>query len=98
MSERRRIYTKEFKQEAIQLAISQNGNVSAVARNLGISQNLLNRWVREYKACQEHSFSGNGELKVLYEESRQLRKELADTRLERDILKKALATFSKPSQ
>jgi len=98
MSDRRRIYNREFKQEAIQLAISQNGNVSAVARNLGISQNLLNRWVREYKADRNYAFPGNGKLKAPAEELRQLRKELADTKLERDILKKALAIFSKPSQ
>ncbi len=98
MSDRRRIYNREFKQEAIQLAISQNGNVSAVARNLGISQNLLNRWVREYKADRNYAFPGNGKLKAPAEELRQLRKELADTKLERDILKKSLAIFSKPSQ
>jgi len=46
----RRRYTKEFKLEAIQLVKSQGGNASAVARNLGIDPNTLNRWIREYKA------------------------------------------------
>ena len=97
MTDRRRTYTKEFKMEAIQLVESQGGNASAVARNLGIKPNLLNRWIREYKADQEHAFPGLGNLKEPEEELRRLRKELADTKMERDILKKALGIFSKPS-
>lgn len=97
MAERRRRYTKDFKLEAIQLVLSQGGNASAVARNLGVKPNLLNRWIREYKADKEYAFPGLGKLKEPEEELRQLRKELADTKMERDILKKALAIFSKPS-
>ena len=95
---KRRIYTKEFKLEAIQLFESQGGNASEIARNLGISPNLLNRWIREYNSDKKHSFPGLGNLKEPEEELRKLRKELADTKMERDILKKALAIFSKPSR
>ena len=97
MSRQRRIYTKDFKMEAIQLVQSQGGNASAVARNLGIDPNTLNRWIREYKADTEYAFPGLGKLKEPEEEFRKLRKELADTKMERDILKKALGIFSKPS-
>ncbi len=93
----RRQYTKEFKQEAVQLVLSQGGNASVVARNLGLKPNMLNRWIREFKADSEHAFPGLGKLKEPDEELRRLRKELADTKMERDILKKALAIFSKPS-
>ena len=93
----RRLYTKEFKLEAIQLVESQGGNASQVARNLGISPNLLNRWIREYQSDTEYSFPGLGNLKEPEKELYELRKELADTKMERDILKKALAIFSKPS-
>jgi transposase len=96
MSNNRRRYTKEFKLEAIQLVLSKGSNASEVARNLGIHPNLLNRWIREYNSDQEHSFPGLGKLKES-DELRQLRKELAGTKMERDILKKALAIFSKPS-
>jgi len=92
---RRRTYTQEFKLEAIGLIDSRNGNASEVARNLGIKPNLLNRWLREYQADQQHSFPGLGKLKEPDEELRQLRKQLADAEEERDILKKALAIFSK---
>lgn len=92
---RRRTYTKEFKLEAIGLVESRNSNASEVARSLGIEPNVLNRWLREYKADQQHSFPGLGKLKKPEEELRQLRKRLADAEEERDILKKALAIFSK---
>ena len=92
---RRRKYTKEFKLEAIQLTESRGGNASEVARNLGVKPNMLSRWIREYKADQQHAFPGLGKLKEPEEELRQLRKRLADAEEERDILKKALAIFSK---
>lgn len=91
----RRTYTKEFKLEAVQLAESREGNASEVARNLGISPNVLNRWIREYHTDKQYAFPGLGKMKEPEEELRQLRKELADTKMERDILKKALAVFSK---
>ena len=93
----RRTYTKEFKLEAVQLAESRDGKVSDIARNLGISPNLLNRWIREHHADSQYAFPGHGKMKEPDEELRQLRKELADTKMERDILKKALAVFSKQS-
>ena len=97
MSKQRRRYTKQFKIEAVQLAESHEGNVSEVARNLGIHPNILNRWIREYKSDSEYSFPGLGKVKDSDELNR-LRKELAETKMERDILKKALAIFSKPSR
>ena len=93
--QRRKKYTKEFKLEAIQLVESRGGNASEVARNLGIRPNILNRWIREYEADNEHAFPGLGKLKEPDEELRRLRKELADMKMERDILKKALSIFSK---
>jgi len=95
---RRRKYTENFKREAVQLVETRGGNASAVARNLGLRPDLVNRWVREYEADKEHSFPGLGKRKEPEEELHKLRKELADTKMERDILKKALAIFSKTSQ
>ncbi len=95
--DQRRRYTKEFKLEAIQLVHSQGGNASAVARNLGIDPNTLNRWIREVKVDSEYAFPGLGNLKEPEKELYELRKELANTKMERDILKKALGIFSKPS-
>ena len=91
----RRKYTREFKLEAVQLALSRNGNVSKVARNLGVNPNMLNRWIREYRSDSQYAFPGLGKLKEPDEEIRKLKKELADTKMERDILKKALSIFSR---
>ena len=98
MTRHRRRYTKEFKLEAIQLVESSGKKGTEVARNLGIKPDVLNRWIREYHADEEYSFPGGGNLKAPDEELRMLRKKLADTEMERDILKKALAIFSKPSR
>ena len=98
MSEKRRQYTKEFKLEAVQLALNSQGAISNTARRLGIRSNLLSRWIREYKADKEHAFPGLGKLKEPDDELRRLRQELRDAEMERDILKKALAIFSKPSR
>ena len=97
MSRQMRKYNKEFKLEAIQLVEIQGGNASAVARDLGISPNLLNRWIREYNSNKKNAFPGLGKRKESEEEVYKLKKELADLKMERDILKKALSIFSKPS-
>ena len=94
----RRKYTKDFKMEAIQLVEQGSGNASEVARNLGVPPNLLNRWIRENREDSQYSFPGLGKLKEPDEQLRKLQKELADTKMERDILKKALAIFSKQSR
>ena len=91
----RRRYTKEFKLEAVHLALSRGGNASEVARNLDVNPNMLNRWIREYHADSQYAFPGLGKLKEPDEEIRKLKKELADTKMERDILKKALSIFSR---
>jgi transposase len=93
----RQNYTKEFKVEAVRLAESRDSKTVDIARNLGVSVNVLNRWIREYHADTQHTFPGHGKMKEPEEELRQLRKELADTKMERDILKKALAFFSRES-
>ena len=96
-SEPRRSFTREFKLECVQFALNSDKPVSQVARDLGIKENNLRRWVDEYREDPEHTFPGQGNLKGPEEELRELRKKLADVEMERDILKKALAIFSKPS-
>jgi|PlaIllAssembly_1097288.scaffolds.fasta_scaffold313899_2 transposase len=92
----RRRYTKEFKIEAIELVKSRPGRVSEVAENLGIHPMMLYRWIREYSDEPQYAFPGQGKLKLPDEELSRLLKENKDLKEERDILKKALAIFSKP--
>lgn len=94
----RRKYTKEFKIEAVRLAEDSDGSVDEVAHELGIHPNTLYKWRRQYLAHGGEAFPGRGKLKPADDEVRQLRRELARVRQERDILKKALAFFSRESR
>ena len=44
---KRRQYTDEYKSEAVRLTRQSGNTVAQVARNLGISDNVLYRWVSE---------------------------------------------------
>ncbi len=101
MAEQRknRHYTDDFKQEALRLAVRGDKSLTQVAEDLGIRRDLLQRWKREVRLADQdgqRAFPGHG--KPRDEEMAQLRKELAQTREERDILKKALAFFSRTSR
>lgn len=96
MSEgKRRKYDREFKVEAVKLVTGGGRAVTEVARNLGIHENLLYKWKEKYTEDMAHAFPGKGRLKPAEEEQRRMRRELAAVTQERDILKKALAIFSK---
>ena len=92
----RRLFTKDFKTEAVELANRSDKSMIEIATGLGIRPELLYRWKSEYKASQEHAFPGTGHLHDPDDEKvRRLERELRSTQEERDILKKALAIFSK---
>ena len=87
MGERRRRFSEEFKREAVRLAFEGSQPVSQVARELDVRPDMLRRWRRRLRG-EEATPS------VEAQEVGRLRRELARTREERDILKKALAIFS----
>jgi len=93
----RRKYDRDFILEAVKL-VQNGGKVKEVARNLGIHENQLYAWKRKQEADPENAFPGKGHLKPLEEELRQAKRELERTKQERDILKKAVAIFSKMPQ
>jgi transposase len=76
---RNRKYDKQFKDEAVRL----------------IHENLLRTWKRKYKEDPAGSFPGKGHLKPQDEEFKKLQKENTSLREDKEILKKALAIFSK---
>ena len=90
-----RKYTKEFKEEAVQLMNSKKTTITQISRNLGVSVSILYRWRSELEVDPNHAFPGKGKLKPDEQAYRKLSKELEQTRLERDILKKAVAFFAK---
>ena len=92
---RRRTYDKEFKLEAVRLVIEEGRSVASVERDLGTGQGVIYNWVREFTDDPEHAFPGKGKLKPPEQEVHDLKKELERVKRERDILKKAVAIFSK---
>lgn len=93
---RRRTFSQEYKHDAVQLACSSDEPVSQVARELGISPNLLSRGCREAKAEGGQAFPGPGRPKD--EELAHLKRELARVKKERDFLQEAAAFFAKGSR
>lgn len=94
MARKRRQYTREFKVEAVKLVTEGGLTIAQVARDLDISQSVLQRWKRQFATDPVYAFPGQGHLKPEAEELRQLRLENARLRQERDILKKAIAICS----
>lgn len=96
MGSTRRKFNREFKLKAVELSY-QRDNIKELAHELDIGPELLYRWRAELAEKPETSFPGNGKKNMAEEESEnaRLRKELADMRMERDILKKAVGIFSK---
>jgi len=93
--EEHRYFDKEFKYEAIRLMDGGKRSVRDIAKDLDVHPNLLHQWRRKYRADMEHAFPGKGHLKSPEEEIRRLQRENENLKEENDILKKALAIFSK---
>ena len=94
MSSKRKIYPREFKQEAVQLAQTSDKSTIELEDDLGITRGLLNKWKRELKQGGRDAFRGQGRRTEAEEELRRLRRENVILKQERDILKKALAIFT----
>jgi transposase len=95
MPKEQRTFPREFKLEAVQLAQKSGKSQAQVARDLGIADSTLHHWCKECAKTGEKAFPGSGKPAAGEEEIRRLRRELEVTRQERDILKKALAIFSR---
>jgi len=94
-SQGRRKFDREFKIETVRLITERGMSLAQVSRDLDIHENVLRKWRNQYAEDVHHAFPGKGRLKPEEEELRRLKRELADVKEERDILKKALAIFSK---
>lgn len=94
MAKKRKTYSREFKIETVKLITEGGESVSQVALDMGIHENTLYKWVRTLSAKPEAAFPGKGHMISEAEELRQLKKENDRLKMERDILKKAMAIFS----
>jgi transposase len=93
MERQRRIYSLDFKLKAVELS-NERGSLVSVANELNISTDNIKRWKKEFnkgKLTNKSVVIKSPEEQELI----RLRKELADIKLERDILKKAVGIFSK---
>lgn len=95
MSREKRNYTVDFKETAIQLSYAR-GSVVKICRELDIPTSVLSRWRKESNSYGKNSFPGKGNPKLTDEQKEiaELKKMIRNAELERDILKKAIATFS----
>jgi transposase len=94
---KRRKFSAEFKAETVRLVRDSDKSVTAVARELDLTETALRRWVQQAEVD-----AGRGPMGALTtserEELVQLRRETKRLRMERDILKKATAFFAKESE
>lgn len=96
MKRERRDFDKEFKMMAVNLCYT-GKSTKEVAEDLGIRADLVRRWKREHEEYRDGSFSGQGNPNLTSEQKEiaQLKRELREAQLKRDILKKAVSIFSK---
>ena len=91
---KRKIYSREFKIEAVGLITKKGYSIAEASRNLGIEYSVLRRWKNQLADDPQNAFPGKGKLKTPDEDLRRLKRELERVTEERDILKKALAYFA----
>ena len=86
-------YEEEFRREAVRLVIEGGVSVVRAAIDLEISETTLSKWIKEVRGKEPVPLAENER-----EELKRLRKENAQLRMERDILKKATAYFAKDTK
>lgn len=86
MTKPRRQYSPEYKQEAVGLVRQSGQPISHIAKNLGIHDSLLRRWIKEHPNPAKKSFPGQGNPGD--EEVAHLRREFLEVKRERDFLPK----------
>lgn len=83
----RRVFSREYKLEAVKLVTDRGVAVAQAARDLGLHENVLRKWVKEQRSDPQQAFPGHGQMKPEAAELDRLRKEVQKLRTERDILK-----------
>ena len=88
----RRLFSREFKLEAVRLVRERGVSVVQASRDLDVGENVLRRWVKELSADPTQAFPGQGQMKPEQLEIDRLRREVTKLKAERDILKKPWPT------
>ena len=97
MTKLRRKYTKDEKLEIVKLSLRDDHTIKELSERFDISSNTIYTWRSKFFKHHENAFPGHGNVAMTESEREisQLKKELKEARLERDILKKAVSIFSK---
>ena len=92
------VYSKELREEAVKLVTAEGLSVKEAGRRLSISPSTLAYWVKAHKSGSLGKVGKHQKpLTDLEMELARIKRELAETKMERDILKKAAAYFAKES-
>lgn len=97
MATSRRRYSREFKVEAVRLLLEGDRVLAQTARDLNLNRTMLSGWRKQYLEDPEGAFLGSGRRKP-EDDVEQLRREIAELREEREILKKAVAYFAEENR
>lgn len=89
------VYSSEFKESSVKLAIESSCPVAQTAKELGVNKNTLYTWIDKYSKPKEKAMRSD---EHIYDEVKRLKKELIRVTQERDLLKKAAAYFAKDFQ
>lgn len=91
-------YTKEFRLEAVKLVTEGGLSVPEASQRLSLAKSTLTNWVKAYQAGKLTEIGTNRrEVSDKEMELARLKRELAEVKMERDVLKKAAAYFAKGS-
>jgi transposase len=86
-------HSEEFRRDAVALVRSSNRSIAEVAAELGVNRETLRSWVRRAEKDEALASAGVGQSEL--EELRRLRRENAELKVEREILRKAAQYFAK---
>jgi transposase len=87
MAKEQRVFTKEFKLEAVRLAQTSGESMTQISRDIGISDSALHSWRKQCADSGEQAFSGKVHQTEIEEENRRLRREKDILKQEREVLK-----------
>ena len=96
--QKRKIFSKEFKLEAVRLLETSDKPAADIARELGIQRNQLYKWQEQLRAKGKEAFPGKGYRTEKDDEIARLKRELERVKEERDILKKAAQYFARETE
>ena len=91
---KRRRFSQEFKIEAVRMVVESGRDLFEVCEDLEIRPDMLRKWIKKFENDGVNAFPVSGRMKPEDEEVRKLKRENARLRMERDILKKAVAICS----